>query len=373
MEKKTFFPVGLLAAALLLWAGCGARFEYRGDDLVLERRGWDSLHVDISFVRSTAIGGDVPVSPDAVIVSVFDDLYEPVYEGGPGLIPLPDRSLGHRERLTVEACGIVRARQICIQEVVLASPKRVEVDEEIEYPTDGDMSDGRYAFTFLVERQLFESSAWERIDSADVRGYLLAWVNHPDGRRDGTVRIPFASHSGAFDLSRYANYKNFRYYLDSRLLDDEMAQVTFAIHAGPGNNVAPIKQVSKEILRKTEGERADDVRYFVEQATERLIDELGSFLGGRRAMAFVNEWEYNQLSRTYRVDMEAEWEGPIFNRRALQVEGVLEVHEDGSNARFRLRTANRSAADRWRDRVDGDEMTLGTVGVRRPDRQRLGF
>ncbi|MEX0601451.1 MAG: hypothetical protein WD205_12450, partial [Rhodothermales bacterium] len=71
--------------------------------------------------------------------------------------------------------------------------------------------------------------------------------------------------------------------------------------------------------------------------------------------------------------MEAEWEGPIFNRRALQVEGVLEVHEDGSNARFRLRTANRSAADRWRDRVDGDEMTLGTVGVRRPDRQRLGF
>lgn len=360
---KASVPPGLIAAALLLLVGCGARHEYRGEHLVLERSGWDTLHVGVSFVRRAVLGGDSPIKPESILLSVFDEGYETVYEGGPGSVPLPDRRLGDRERLTVEVCGIVRGRRICLQDMIRASPKRLSLDGEIIYPTGSDLAEGQYVFIFSAERQIFAADDWESIEPSGVKGFVLAWVESPEGRERGTVRIPFESTRGSFDLSRGANYKNFRYYLDSELLDEEIAGVNFEVHAGLGGDPARLAVVRKEVRHETEDERADAVRYFVEQSTERLIDELGSFLGGRRAVAYVEDWEYDRLSRTYRVTVEARWEGPVFNRRTYEVEGTLEVSDDGSDASFRLRSGNRRAVDRWRDRVDGDILRLGTLDV----------
>lgn len=363
----------LAGGVLLILAGCGARHAYRADQLTVEREGWDTVQVDVSFVRSTVLGGDAAMRPDSVVVSVFDAAYDVVYTGESGRIPLPDHRLGNQERLTIEACGIVKSRQICMQELLYASPKRLTIEEDIAYPLGSDLTSGRFDFTFQAERQLFGTQAWERIPSDAIAGYLLVWVEDPEAQANGTLRIPFSATSGRFDLSRYGNYRNFRYYLDSQILDEETARVHFEIYASLGDHPVRLAAVSKEIHRKTPGERADDVRYFVEQATERLIDELGSFLGGRRAVAIVDGWEYDRLSRSYRVTMEAEWEGAFFNRRELEIEGVLVVGEDGTQASFQLLSGNRRAVSRWRDRTDDDTLSLGTLDVRRDGRTAATF
>jgi hypothetical protein len=370
---KALISAGWLTAAVLIAAGCGARHEYRADNLTVVREQWDTVQVDVSFVRRSTIGGDVPMRPDSVVISVFDEAYEHLYTGGPGRIPLPDHRLGDRERLIVEACGIVKARQICLQEALLSSPKRLTMQEEILYPAGTDLSSGRFDFTFQAERRVFGSDAWERIEAEGVAGYLLAWVEDPEARDEGRVQIPFSAASGRFDLSRHGNYRNFRYFLDSQILDEASARVNFDIYASLGPTPVHLASVRKEITQKSEGDRVDDVRYFVEQATERLIDELGSFLGGRRAVANVDEWEYDGLARAYRVTMDAEWEGPVFNRREFEIEGVLEVGEDGSQASFRLRSGNRRAIRRWRDRTGDDTLLLGTLGVRQDGRATATF
>lgn len=359
--------------ALLLSAGCGARHEYRAERLFVSQSSWDSVRIDVSFARRTAIGGAAPVQPDTVVISIFDASYETVYAGTPGRIALPDHRLGDRERLTVEACGTVKSRQICIQEMLRASPKRLTMEEEILYPAGSDLAEGRYEFTFQVERQAYDGRTWEQVEAEGVDGYVLAWVDAGEAGRKGVVRFPFTAPQGRFDLSRQENYKNFRYYLDSELLDEERAEVKFEVYAGLSSHPQRLTTVSKEVLQKTEDERADDVRYFVEQATERLIDELSSFLGGRRAMAYVEEWDYNRSSRTYRVTMEADWEGSFFNRRDFEIDGELAVNEDGSNAVFRITSGNRRALRRWRERSDGDEMHLGTLEVFREGRSAASF
>lgn len=358
---KTLYLAGALAVVLPALIGCGARHEYRAGQLALERIGWDSLEVDITFVRSTVLGGGRPVEADDVTILVFDARYETLYSGPTGGIPLPDHRLADRERITVEACGVVRSRHICQQDMLHASPKRLTMDEEIDYPTGSDLAEGRYDFTFHAERQVYGGDGWERIDPEGVNGFLLAWVDDRDAKEAGTVRIPFTGAAGNFDLRRHGNYRNFRYYLDSQILDEDVGRVNFEVYAGVGDTVQRLAAVQKDVQRRSEGDREEDVRYFVEQATERLIDELGSFLGGRGATAFVNEWDYNRQNRTYRISMEAEWEGPIFNGRELEIAGVLQVRDDGRDATFDLRSGNRRALRRWRDRIRGNRLTLGRL------------
>lgn len=350
---------------LLILTGCGSRTEYLASDLSLERSGWDTVYVDVSFARRTVIGGSTPLRPDSVVVTLFDAQYETVYSGPRGGIPIPDRRLGDRERLTIEICGTVRSRQICVQDMLHASPKRLQVDEEIVYPDGSDLAEGSYEFSFDVERKEFDGEGWERIDPEAVNGHLLVWVDDGEAREKGKVQVPFTSPRGNFDLSRYANYKDFRFYLDSELLDQETASVHFEIFAGLSGTPTRLASVRKEVQQKTEGERSDDVRYFVEQATEMLIDELGSFLGGRRAMAYVEEWRFNQLSQQYQIAMEIEWDGPIFDRGHYELQGDLEVGADGSRARFDIRGGNRRAVRRWRTRTDGRSLRLGDLEPRR--------
>lgn len=354
--------VTLVTCTLL---GCGARKEYAAERVEVERSSWDSLHVDVAFVERAVIGGASPIRADSVLVTVFDADYDTLYSGGPGVAPVPDATLGDRERLMVEVCGVVRRRQICVQESHRASPKRVHVTENITYPSRGDFEEGSYELDFQVERQRFDGGDWELVDSRPVSGYLLAWVDDPEAKERGAVRIPFRQSTGRFNLARQPNYKNFKYYLDSQLLDHTEADVYFDVYAGLGENKVHLASTKKEVHRKTEDEREQEVRYFAEQATEMIIDELGSLPGGSRAYAYVDGWSFNSIARTYEIELEIEWDGPAFDRGHYEIEGTLGIGEDGSNARFRIRAGNRRAVRKWRARTDGEVLMLGGLEVYR--------
>lgn len=350
--------VVLVATALI---GCGARTEFGAEDLEINRSNWDSLSVGLSFVKRTTLGGTTRVYPDSVTVAVFDETFDSLYVGPPGSIPIPDRELGDRERVTIEACGELRARQICLQQEIRASAKRLHLEEEIDYPSDSDMARGSYDFTFRVERQEFGGDGWESIESGDVNGYLVAWVDDAEAERKGKVRVPFDRPRGEFNLSRHANYKNFRFFLDSKLLDQPSARVNFDVFAGLSSSPVYLASIPIEVGHKSEAERADQVRFFVEQAAERIIDELDSFLGGRGAVAYVREWNFHTFSRTYRIPMRVEWRGSIFDRGRYEVEGILEVRDDGSRAVFEYVDGNQRADRRWERRTDSRMLSLGRL------------
>ena len=359
-------PVWLLAAATVLSA-CGARTEYVVDNLTVERTGWDSLRVDVDFGRRTVVGGSLPVEADSVAVVLFDEGYDTLFTGGPGVVPVPDERLGDRERVMLEVCGSVKRRNICVQESLRASPKRLDVTQEITYPRQGDLEEGAYELAFQVQRREFDGEGWERIESHGVSGHLLAWVDDPKAKTEGAVRIPFQDSRGRFNLARQPNYKNFKYYLDSQLLDEDAAAVYFEVHAGLGSTPVRLSSTRKEVRRKNEDERELEVRYFAEQAAEMIIDELGSFLGTDRAYAYVEDWSYNTVSRSYEIELDVEWEGSAFDRGRHEIEGMLDVGEDGSSARYRLRDGNRRAIRKWRARTDGEVLMLGRLEVYRDD------
>lgn len=355
---------GATAVSLLIaLAACGGRTEYLISELDLNRASWDTVQVDVSFAKRTAIGGRTMIQPDSVVVMLFDAAYDSIYVGPPGAIPVPDKRLGDRERVTLEACGIIRARQVCVQDVVRSSPKRIDLDADIEYPTGSDLTKGRYTFSFAVERQQLHEDTWESIDAEDVSGYMQVWVDDEEAREEGQLRVPFERRRGSFDLSTRPNYRDFRFYLDSQMLDEDTAHVHFAVFAGLGETINQLATVRKEVFWKSEDEREEDVRYFVRETAERLVEELGSFLGGRRAVAYVDDWEFDEQRQLYVVEVEVQWEGTLFDRGDYEIEGILEVREDGSNALFELIDANRRGERRWRRRADDRTMRLGELGT----------
>lgn len=352
----------LAALAFFAAAGCGARTQYHVHDLRLVRSGWDSLHVDIAFAKSNVVGGSRIIQPESIEVVLFDSAYDTLYAGPPGAIIVPDIQLGDGERVVIEACGTLRERRVCTQDVTRASPKRIEARVEIEYPMGSDMTSGRYALEFDAFRAEFGGEDWQRIGTPRVTGAFRVWVDHSEARRRGLLEVPFDSPRGSFDLSRQPGYRDFRFYLDSQLLDRDTAQVVFEVHAGLNGKRSAIAEVRKAVFWKSDAEREEDVRYFARVAAERVVSELDAFLGGRRVVAYVDDWRFDSRSRTYELELEVRWEGPFFNRRSYAIEGILEVGEDGSDAVFRMRDANRRAEQRWQRRVDGQALPIGNLG-----------
>lgn len=366
MGAYTSFRIVLLVAVIAsTLLACGARKEYLVQQLDVERRGWDSVYVAVAFAERSAIGGSSSIEAESTVVTVFDSRYDSVYSGPAGILPLQDVLLGDKERLMLEVCGAVKEHPICVQEELRASPKRLHVQEQITYPRNGDVTEGSYELTFGMERQRFEGDGWETVEAPNVKGHLLAWIDDPEAKERGAVRIPFERSSGRFSLERQANYKNFKYYLESELLDHQTADVYFDVYAGLGEHKIKLASTKKEVRRKSDDEREREVRYFAEQAAERVIEELRSSLGGGRAYAYIEEWTFNAGARTYEIELEMEWEGSVFNRGRHEIEGVLEVGENGSEARYRIRSGNRRAVRKWRERTDERVLTLGDLDAYR--------
>lgn len=362
---------GLVVLAVVV--GCGARKEYVVTTLDLHRTGWDTLEVEVAFGHRYPFGSAHPIEPQATTIYLFDADYDTLYAGTDARIPVDDHHLGDQEPLLVEVCGVFEVLTLCEQAATTASPKRLRLTHDIAFPEGAAFDEGRYNLRFVAERQMFDSTAWEPGEAIrNVEGYLLAYVGE---HRDEAVRVPFSRNQGRFNLKRHANFDDFQYRLKSRLLDDDSAAVHFDVYAGfEGQPATRLASIEKYLQSKSEDERLEDVYTFVERAARRLLDVL-RVDRDERVRAYVDDWKFNALARTYIVEMEVVWRsGGRFFGRSYTLAGVLDVHENGHNAHFRLTHTNDRGGRRWRDYVDDRSLPLGTLETTpdEPDADAVG-
>ncbi len=334
--------------------------EYVVRTLAVERAGWDTLAVAAQFAGLSPWSQERPATPDAVAVYLFDAAYDTLYAGAGPVVAIPDGRLGDRERLLLEVCGTFDAQTVCEQQAVSASPKRLRLEHTISFPEDAAFERGSYDLRFAVERQAFDSSRWERIDRpGSIEGYLLAYVGDADTE---AVQVPFSARRGRFDLKRYAHFDDFRYHLKARLIDVQEAAVRFDVYAGlRGQPAYRLASVEKRVRAKTEEERLLEVRHFARQAIGQILERLGFAEHEQRARVYLDHWEFNRLTGVYLVELEMAWrQGGFFGRR-YELTGLLEVKEDGAEARFVRRRANERAGQRWRDAAPGNLLMLDTL------------
>ena len=347
----------LTIISLTLLLGCGAREEIVLQHVEVARAGWDSLIVSASFASQTTLGGQKSIEPDWRNIIVYNAAYDTLYAGSDSVIAISDAELGNEERLLVEICGHVMQLVVCEQHPTLASPKRIRLEPDIQYPVRKAVHQGQYRLPFVVERLQFgEPNSWEKVErTARVKGHLQAYV---EGKEEEAIHVPFKKDRGGFNLANYANYKDFKYYLDSALLDQDQANVRFDVYVDMDGFYEPVGSIAKAVSVKTEEEHQEDVARLAEQATEQIVDRLNPFLKGRRNTVYIDRWNYNTFKEMYQIQMEIKWSGSLFTRSNYELTGVLEVYEGGQRAQFHKTDGNRRAERRWKSRIDGTAMTL---------------
>jgi hypothetical protein len=370
IERRIIRSASAVAAAFLIF-GCGARTEYSMEAVDLERPTWDSLVVSVQFEQRTSVGRLRVLPPDSLLVVAYGTDGDTLFSGpGPGYV-FPDNRLGSRERVLLDVCGALRGRWVCEQAGVRASPKRIHASADIDYPTDSDFRQGRFAIAAGVERDVLDGEGEERIQfdgSTSMR--VEAYV---DGADSALVRFPARSSSGSFDLSRHAGYSDFRFYLDSQLMDRGEATVHFVVYAGIEAADEPVAHIVRTVSPVRKADREANIDGFARQAGRMLADDLATFLGSRQLAAYVHAWNLNETNRRYDIDVEVRWRGSFFDQREYVLIGVLDVGENGDAAVFRLREGNRNALDRWDRRMRSSERRFGNLQVLRPtERYRPG-
>ncbi len=363
--------VGWLCLGLLVAVGCEGEPTYVVDYLVLNHTGWDTLTVEVAFSRRRPLRRSEPLQPRALSVYLFNAAYDTLYAGDGRAVPIADATLGDRERLMVEVCGTFDVVSVCEQQGVTASPKRLRLDHDIRFPEDTAFERGSYDLHFVVERQDYETGIWEPLGQPDrVQGYLLAYVGD---QNQEAVKVPFSRRRGRFSLKGRPHYDDFEYHLKSMLMDAPEAPVRFDVYAElNGQPALRLASVEKRVQTKTEEERILEVRHFAEQAAEQILDRLDMDHRDRWVRAYVDEWIFQPLTKTYLIELEIVWRrGRLVFERTYELEGVLEVGENGANARFLFQDANGRAARRWASRVRGDRLSLGTLAPYVLDQENL--
>ena len=348
---------------LALLVGCGGQEEYVVSDLTLQRDGWETLRVEADFAQRTFLGRSVPAEPDSTVFQLFDADYDTIQASPDPHLVVPDESLGSRERLIVEVCGLFGQQSVCEQRSLQASPKRVRAEPTITYPEGGDFKRGTYDVQFVVERQRYGRDTWERIrrDAEGISAYLMAYVG---GKKQDAVKVPLRGSHGRFDLARHDDYDDFSFQLNSRLYEKDSARVFFELHAGLTGDATPasLATLERKVRTKRPEEHREDVRYYVSQAAGELIKQLTDS-GAPGAQVHVQEWSYNSITQQYQVDVEMQWQtgGGFFFGEAYRLRGELRVRRGGHEAEFQLKEASRRARKLWNEQVDGRLLRFGSL------------
>lgn len=352
--------VGIL---LLLGLGCQSEPQYVVRTLDVQHQSWDTLTVDVEFGQRTLLGSSQSVEPAAIILYLFNAAYDTLSTDTSLVLTVDDKALGNEERLMLEVCGTFPEARLCEQAALTASPKRFRIEHDIDFPRDLAYERGSYNFRFVVERQAFADTTWERLGPLDeVEGYLLAYVGDQQGK---PVKVPFSRPSGRFDMGSLDHFDDFKYGLRWRLREDRKAQVHFDVYAGfAGQPSVRLASIEKQVRMKTREERELDVRYFAEQAVTQILDRLGLADEDVSARAYIDDWTINELTYTYQIQLDIEWRSDgFFFGREYDVEGVLEVLEDGTDARFRIDDANHRARNRWRGDIGMQSLSLESLDL----------
>ncbi len=344
----------LLFISCLLVVGCGAREEIVVSKFALTHQGWDTLAVSVGFASKTVLSGTKSVKQDSTRIVAFNASYDTLYAGSDSIFVISDADLGNQERVLVEVCGEVKAVVVCEQGMTSASPKRVTVEPNIKYPLRKKVFEGEYRLPFLVER--LEGEEWKQIrSSSSLQGFMKAYVQ---GKEEEAIVLPFTQQRGDFNLAYKNNYKDFKFYLDSALLDRNEANVVFDVYVDLEGVADVVGSVSKEIKVKTDEEHKEDLALVVEEAADWIIEHLTPFLRRKKNTVFIDQWSYNTFKKMYAVEMEVEWRGSMFNRSKYNLSGLLEVYEEGNRATFKIKEGNRRAVQRWESQVNGPVLTL---------------
>lgn len=351
----TIFIFAFCLAGLL---GCGAREEIVISEVKIDQTQWDSLRVYVSFARQVVLGRDRPVEADSVHIVAYSASYDTLYAGSNTRLNIADGNLGSSERILIEVCGIIKKVSVCEQTATSASPKRIRLTPDIAYPWRDRYYQGSYRLPFVVERRPFgiEEERWEPIErTKSIEGFIQA---HVEGRTESPIRVPFTKPQGGFNLTHYSNYKDFKYYLDSSLLDENKAAVQFDVYVNVPGIYDTVGSIRKDILPKTDEEHQGEVARLARLAAEQLVDRLNPYLEERRNVVFIDRWRYNAFTRIYTVELELEWSGRLFNRRRYQMNGVLEIREKDLKSSFTLVDANRQTRRLWEQATEKRSIDL---------------
>lgn len=346
---------------MLLLVGCGARKEYQVDALEITQTSWDTLAVNVSFVQRTTLGAAKPIMPEDIHWLALDAVYDTVYSGGGPDIVINDANLGNRERVMIEVCGRFGTLHVCEQEGVIASPKRVRVKSEIEYPLRAQYAEGTYELYVQVERQQFGATTWETIwPDVPPQAHMRTYVAQTS---DGIIEWPIQGKKGRFNLARLPNHNDFNYHLLSSLQDHQEAKVRFEVFAQLRSEPMLVATVDRVIRRKTEAERAYEVAFFADQAARWILSKLGVTVPIQNVFAYIDEWAFEEQEATYAINLEIVWRSNRRFARKYVMYGQLRVAETGFPAQFTCTRCNRYADRLWRRNHDSDVLALDSLQV----------
>ncbi len=336
----------LLLGAVLGLSACDGRLaRIEATALRVDRSTWDSLTVVSTFIRDPLFGGVEAVPTDSLRVTVFRANYDTLYHGAPGQIGIDDRPLFSEERLLVEVCATWRRQTACDQTGVRASRKRAIVERATVFPVSGtEYGSARYRFGLQRERQGFSDSSWSAIESRISHDTMLR-VYVPGGSA-AALEVPVRSGVNRVDFSRRPGFRDFRYDIQSGLLDNDSTLVLFELHGRIAPQRTLLTRDSVMVRTRTREERKEELAWLVESAGEVLLDELQGRLSFRRAFVFINEWSYASLDRTYDAEIELQWQDGL-RQRWSDVTLRLSIRFDGSRGVARLVRASSRAHDKW--------------------------
>ena len=364
---------GTVLLALFLWAvtlsgaGCGSPDRFAVESLRIQRIGWDSLDVSVRFMQRSAVGGSAAVAPDLVNVTVFDERFDTLYAGPPGRVAIHDADLGNEERLLLEVCGLLGSLSSCDQEYLSASPKRALSDFEVTFPMDSTHGYERALITtgIALERKVFGRQGWEPFEpTSRYQRYVEAWVA---GSPEAKLRLSIQRSVQRFILPRYNGYRDFRYAIQSSMLDTDSATVHFDLFVELANESLPVQSRQFVLRNKSSSEREAEMRTLVERAGQQILDRLERFPGVQRAYVFINDWSYTALDRVYKTEFELHWQAG-FRGVWSDLTGEMQVRSDGELGTFTLIRASERATERWDEQVRTQVLELVHLF---PDKQIL--
>ncbi len=339
-------PFVLLLGMVMVLGACDGRFSrLEATELLIERSSWDSLSVYSTFVRDPPFGTSEILAADSVSMTIFRANYDTLYHGAPGRIGVDDAPLFSDERLLVEVCATWKRLTTCDQRGVRASRKRAIVERTVTFPvTAAEYSVARYRFDLRRERLGFADSVWSAIETRTVPDALLR-VYVPGGS-SASVEVPVRPGVNRVDLSRRPGFRDFRYDIQSELLDNDSTLVLFELHGRNASQRTLLARDSVMVRARTPEERKEELSWLVESAGQVLLKELQGRISFRRAFVFINEWSYVALERTYDAEIEFQWQDGL-RQRWSDVTLRLSIRFDGSRGVARLVRASSRAHEKW--------------------------
>jgi len=353
------YSLGLVGAAIVLMgslSACADRPEFVVSSFELSQSSWDSLHISTVFAHQPRLSASATVAPDVVMYTVFDANFDTLYVGDDGAISLPDKEMGDRERILIEVCGFFQDASACEQKIISASPKKVEADYAVEFPTDAPIyQKGNVELATTLHRQVFNSDGWEQIRKPS--GKELSILVYVERAPDDHVRIPISRSRTSFSLNRYDGYKDLRYHIQSSLMDADSAIVMFDLYAVSSAQPALVHQERFVLRAKTEEERTMEVRGLVERSGGQILEKVTGRFGSKRAYVFINEWSFEPLNKAYVAEYELHWQD-AFRQEWSDLSGRLYVRSDGTEGSFLFLRGSERAELAWSDGISTESLLL---------------